>query len=55
MSILALADAGVTDFIAAEFARGPDRQRTRSLLKAVIAGSSAIDTELAQRAAARVP
>ena len=37
--ILALADAGVTDFAAAEFARGQDRERTRSLLKAVIAGS----------------
>ena len=37
--ILALADAGVTDFVAAEFARGEDRERTRSLLKAVIAGS----------------
>jgi F420-dependent oxidoreductase-like protein len=37
--ILALADAGVTDFVAAELARGEDRERTRSLLKAVIAGS----------------
>ncbi len=37
--ILAFADAGVTDFVAAEFARGKDRERTRSLLKAVIAGS----------------
>ena len=37
--ILALADAGVTDFVAAEFARGQERERTRSLLKAVIAGS----------------
>ena len=37
--ILALADAGVTDFLAAEFARGQDRERTRSLLKAVIAAS----------------
>ena len=37
--ILALADAGVTDFVAAEFARGEERTRTRSLLKAVIAGS----------------
>ena len=37
--ILALADAGVTDFVAAEIARGQDRERTRSLLKAVIAGS----------------
>ena len=37
--ILALADAGVTDFLAAEFAHGEDRERTRSLLKAVIAGS----------------
>jgi F420-dependent oxidoreductase-like protein len=37
--ILALADAGVTDFAAAEFAHGQDRERTRSLLKAVITGS----------------
>jgi F420-dependent oxidoreductase-like protein len=37
--ILALADAGVTDLVATEFARGEDRERTRSLLKAVIAGS----------------
>jgi alkanesulfonate monooxygenase SsuD/methylene tetrahydromethanopterin reductase-like flavin-dependent oxidoreductase (luciferase family) len=37
--ILALADAGVTDFAAAEFARGEDRERTRGLLKAVIAAS----------------
>ena len=37
--ILALADAGVTDFVAAEFARAEDRERTRRLLKAVIAGS----------------
>jgi 5,10-methylenetetrahydromethanopterin reductase len=36
--IRALADAGVTDFVAAEVARGEDRDRTRSLLKAVIAG-----------------
>lgn len=38
--ILALADAGVTDFVAAEIARGEERTRTRSLLKAVIAGST---------------
>ena len=37
--ILSLADIGVTDFVAAEFARGEDRERTRSLLKTVIAGS----------------
>ena len=37
--IQALADAGVTDFTAAQFARGPDRERTRSLLKTVIAAS----------------
>ena len=37
--ILALADAGVTDFVAGEFARAEDRERTRSLLKAVIAAS----------------
>ena len=36
--ILALADAGVTDFVAAEFARGDDRDRTRRLLQEVIAG-----------------
>jgi alkanesulfonate monooxygenase SsuD/methylene tetrahydromethanopterin reductase-like flavin-dependent oxidoreductase (luciferase family) len=37
--ILALADAGVTDFVAVEPARGEDRGRTRSLLKAVITAS----------------
>jgi len=37
--ILALADAGVTDFVAAELARAEDRERTRSLLKALIAAS----------------
>jgi 5,10-methylenetetrahydromethanopterin reductase len=37
--ILALADIGVTDFVAAEFARGEDRERTRSLLKTAIAGA----------------
>jgi 5,10-methylenetetrahydromethanopterin reductase len=37
--IQALADAGVTDFLANEFAQGEDRERTRSLLKAVIAGT----------------
>jgi alkanesulfonate monooxygenase SsuD/methylene tetrahydromethanopterin reductase-like flavin-dependent oxidoreductase (luciferase family) len=37
--IQALADAGVTDFVAAEFARGEDRDRTRSLLRTVIAAS----------------
>jgi 5,10-methylenetetrahydromethanopterin reductase len=36
--IAALADAGVTDFVAGEYARGDDRERTRSLLKSVIAG-----------------
>ena len=30
---------GVTDFFAAEFAHGEDGERTRSLLKKVIAGS----------------
>src|SRR5580700_6873044 len=35
--IAELADAGVTDFTAAEFAHGPDRERTRNLLKTVIA------------------
>ena len=37
--ILALADVGVTDFVAAEYARGEDRERTRNLLKTVIAGA----------------
>jgi 5,10-methylenetetrahydromethanopterin reductase len=37
--ILSLADVGVTDFVAAEFARGEDRERTRNLLKTVTAGS----------------
>jgi 5,10-methylenetetrahydromethanopterin reductase len=37
--ISALAEAGVTDFVAGEFARGEDRQRTRSLLKKIIAES----------------
>jgi F420-dependent oxidoreductase-like protein len=35
--IAALADAGVTDFVAGEYARGEDRLRTRSLLKSIIA------------------
>ncbi len=38
--VLAFASAGVTDFVAAEFARGEDRERTRSLLKQVIAATS---------------
>jgi 5,10-methylenetetrahydromethanopterin reductase len=37
--VLALADAGVTDFVANEFAHGQERERTRSLLTALIAGS----------------
>jgi 5,10-methylenetetrahydromethanopterin reductase len=37
--IMALADAGVTDFVAGEYARGEDRKRTRSLLKSIMAGS----------------
>jgi F420-dependent oxidoreductase-like protein len=37
--ILALAEAGVTDFAAAEFSAGADRERTRNLLKALIAAS----------------
>ena len=36
--IAALAEYGVTDFVAGEFARGPERQRTRDLLKTLIAG-----------------
>ena len=35
--IMALADAGVTDFVAGEFARGDERLRTRSLLRKIIA------------------
>jgi 5,10-methylenetetrahydromethanopterin reductase len=34
--IMALADAGVTDFVAGEFARGEEHQRTRTLLKSLI-------------------
>ncbi len=34
--VMALADCGVTDFIAGEFARGDERARTRSLLKTLI-------------------
>jgi 5,10-methylenetetrahydromethanopterin reductase len=34
--IMALAEAGVTDFVAGEFARGEDAQRTRALLKSLI-------------------
>ena len=37
--IQVLADAGVTGFAASEFAQGKDKERTRSLLKAVIAGT----------------
>ncbi|HET9898040.1 MAG TPA: TIGR03564 family F420-dependent LLM class oxidoreductase [Streptosporangiaceae bacterium] len=37
-SITALADDGVTDFVAGEFATGTDRHRTRDLLKALISG-----------------
>jgi hypothetical protein len=33
---MALADAGVTDFVAGEFARGEEHQRTRALLKSLI-------------------
>jgi len=36
--IAALADGGVTDFIAYEYGHGDDRSRTRSLLKKIIAG-----------------
>jgi 5,10-methylenetetrahydromethanopterin reductase len=35
--IAALADAGVTDFVAGEFASGDDRRRTRVLLRSLIA------------------
>jgi F420-dependent oxidoreductase-like protein len=34
--ISALADCGVTDFVAGEFATGADRERTRALLKTLI-------------------
>jgi 5,10-methylenetetrahydromethanopterin reductase len=37
--ILALADAGVTDFVAVEVAHGQDRERTRNVLRALIAAS----------------
>jgi 5,10-methylenetetrahydromethanopterin reductase len=37
--IAELADAGVTDFTAVQFAHGPDRERTRNLLKTLIAAS----------------
>lgn len=36
--IVAMADYGVTDFVAGEFASGSERQRTRDLLKSLIAG-----------------
>jgi 5,10-methylenetetrahydromethanopterin reductase len=36
--ITALADSGVTDFVAAEFAAGDERRRTRDLLKRLISG-----------------
>lgn len=36
--ITALADCGVTDFVAGEFATGDDRRRTRDLLKRLISG-----------------
>jgi len=34
--IMALAEAGVTDFVGLEFARGDDRARTRNVLKSLI-------------------
>jgi 5,10-methylenetetrahydromethanopterin reductase len=37
--IAELADAGVTDFTAAQFAHGPDRERTRNLLTTLITAS----------------
>jgi 5,10-methylenetetrahydromethanopterin reductase len=36
--IMALAEAGVTDFVAGEYASGRDRQRTRALLKTIVTG-----------------
>src|SRR6266700_5725075 len=38
--IMALADAGVTDFVAGEFAVGDDAKRTRALLKSLVRGRS---------------
>jgi 5,10-methylenetetrahydromethanopterin reductase len=38
--IMALADSGVTDFAAAEFAKGDERVRTRALLKRVITATT---------------
>ena len=35
--IAALADAGVTDFVAGEYAKDGERQRTRALLKNLLA------------------
>jgi len=37
--IMALADGGVTDFVAGEYARGPERERTRSVLRSIIEAS----------------
>jgi alkanesulfonate monooxygenase SsuD/methylene tetrahydromethanopterin reductase-like flavin-dependent oxidoreductase (luciferase family) len=37
--IKALADGGVTDFVAGEYARGEERQRTRNLLKSIVAST----------------
>jgi 5,10-methylenetetrahydromethanopterin reductase len=36
--VSALAEGGVTDFVALEYARNDDRQRTRNLLKSIITG-----------------
>jgi 5,10-methylenetetrahydromethanopterin reductase len=38
--IMALADAGVTDFVAGEFGRGEDAVRTRALLTSLIRQSA---------------
>jgi F420-dependent oxidoreductase-like protein len=38
--ISALADHGVTDFVAGEFASGDERKRTRDLIKTLIAGAT---------------
>lgn len=38
--IMALADAGVTDFVAGEYARGPEGARTRALLRTLISSAS---------------
>jgi alkanesulfonate monooxygenase SsuD/methylene tetrahydromethanopterin reductase-like flavin-dependent oxidoreductase (luciferase family) len=38
--VMALADCGVTDFVAGEFAQGDERLRTRTLLKHLISATT---------------